>query len=72
MRSEDGVPGPAPLHSQVVAYAVSFDIEPNKFYADMHVGIVYHCGVISCHICTYYISQNVESIVEKLEAAKKK
>ena len=38
----------------------------------MHVGIVYHCGVVSCHICTYYISQNVEHIVEKIEAAKKK
>ena len=40
--------------------------------ADMHVGIVYHCGVISCHICTYYISENVETIVAKLEAEEKK
>lgn len=55
----------------VVAYAISFDFEPNELYSDMHVGVVYHCGVISCHICTYYVSQNVEKIVKSFDEAKK-
>jgi hypothetical protein len=60
----------------VVGFAMAVDMDPSKLYSDLHVGVVYHMGVISCHICTYYISQNVEHISEKLdvmeEASKKK
>ena len=31
-----------------------------KVYAKYNIGMIYHAGVLSCHLCTYYVATNVE------------
>ena len=53
----------------VVMYALNNDMsaeEGGKIYAENNIGLVYHCGVLSCHLCTYYVSQNLELLSEDL------
>ena len=49
----------------VYGYSVTNGLDVNKLYSDLHVGIVYHTGVISTHVCTYFISQSLELAVAK-------
>ena len=52
----------------VVFYTLATDLSPEEgtvIYAKYNIGIIYHSGVLCCHLCTYYVSKNIEEMIEE-------
>ena len=45
----------------VFAYSTSRGLDMTEVYSRNRVGLIYHCGVLSCHTLTYYLALNVPS-----------
>ena len=52
------------------AYAVYHKLDAEHvagLYAQHHLALIYHAGVISCHFANYYVSHNVELISKRIQ-----
>ena len=50
----------------VVFYSLAAGLTPAEatvIYARYNIGIIYHCGVLSCHVCTFHVSLHLEAMV---------
>ena len=45
----------------VFVYSTSRGLDTTEVYSRNRVGLIYHCGVLSCHTLTYYLALNVPS-----------
>ena len=56
----------------VFVYSTSRGLDTTEVYSRNRVGLIYHCGVLSCHTPTYYLALNVPSQQSYAAAARGK